>query len=153
MFAYPLARQHFLSATTFEHHPIHPQTCRKGAESVCHTAGRSVCSTMGMEKLIPCPSADMYTVLMTDPDAPSPSELSCKSWLHWIYVDASGSHLTGGKAISAYTPPTPPKGTHTYHVALYKQSKSLAGIEGPGSRCARPSFLHCCTKQTVLCAS
>eukprot|EP00285_Hemiselmis_virescens_P007025 CAMPEP_0173393492 /NCGR_PEP_ID=MMETSP1356-20130122/22139_1 /TAXON_ID=77927 ORGANISM="Hemiselmis virescens, Strain PCC157" /NCGR_SAMPLE_ID=MMETSP1356 /ASSEMBLY_ACC=CAM_ASM_000847 /LENGTH=157 /DNA_ID=CAMNT_0014351513 /DNA_START=133 /DNA_END=603 /DNA_ORIENTATION=+ len=80
--------------------------------------------------------SDKYTVLMFDPDAPSPESPTCKSWLHWMLVDASGSHLTGGTDVEGYAPPTPPIGVHTYHVALYKQSSGLAGsVSAPSSRC------------------
>lgn len=30
---------------------------------------------------------NLYTLIMVDPDAPSPSEPTMKEWLHWIIVD------------------------------------------------------------------
>jgi len=80
-------------------------------------------------------STDTFTVLMWDPDAPSPSNPLCKSWLHWIYVDAVGKHLTGGTDAEAYAGPTPPEGVHTYHVTLYKQMESMAAVQPPSERC------------------
>jgi len=73
---------------------------------------------------------------MWDPDAPSPEDPKCRSWLHWIYVDAVGKHLTGGSTITAYNGPTPPMGTHNYHIGLYRQTQgSMAGVSSPSSRC------------------
>jgi len=36
-----------------------------------------------------------YTVIMADPDAPSPADPTCKWYLHWIRQNASGVNLTG----------------------------------------------------------
>lgn len=33
----------------------------------------------------------LHTILMWDPDAPSPTSPTCNAWLHWIVVDATGS--------------------------------------------------------------
>ncbi|GKV23648.1 hypothetical protein SLEP1_g33353 [Rubroshorea leprosula] len=35
-------------------------------------------------------SHDLYTLVMTDPDAPSPSEPTMREWVHWIVVDIPG---------------------------------------------------------------
>jgi protein FLOWERING LOCUS T len=87
---------------------------------------------------IAAPSASemhLYTVIMYDPDAPSPSAPICKNWLHWIYTDAVGKHLTGGKQFVKYNGPTPPDGVHTYHIALYSQAAELMNAEPPSARC------------------
>mmetsp|Transcript_15707 Transcript_15707/g.38228 ORF Transcript_15707/g.38228 Transcript_15707/m.38228 type:complete len:169 (-) Transcript_15707:25-531(-) len=76
-----------------------------------------------------------HAVLMWDPDAPSPANPTCNAWLHWIYVDATGSHLTHGVTVEPYAPPTPPEGTHTYHIALYRQSLLLGSVSPPSGRC------------------
>ncbi|KAL0699642.1 hypothetical protein Bca4012_055764 [Brassica carinata] len=46
-------------------------------------------------------SNELYTLVMTDPDAPSPSEPNMREWVHWIVVDIPGGtnpskELTGG---------------------------------------------------------
>mmetsp|Transcript_29118 Transcript_29118/g.68124 ORF Transcript_29118/g.68124 Transcript_29118/m.68124 type:complete len:163 (+) Transcript_29118:84-572(+) len=79
--------------------------------------------------------SDQYTIMMWDPDAPSPESATCRSWLHWMIVDATGSHLTGGETKVEYAPPTPPIGVHNYHVALYKQTASMSYYRAPASRC------------------
>ncbi|KAM1242624.1 hypothetical protein ACFX2G_034960 [Malus domestica] len=33
---------------------------------------------------------ELYTLVMTDPDAPSPSEPNMKEWIHWIVFDIPG---------------------------------------------------------------
>ncbi|CAL5442378.1 unnamed protein product [Camellia sinensis] len=35
-------------------------------------------------------SPDLYTLVMTDPDAPSPSEPAMREWVHWIVSDIPG---------------------------------------------------------------
>lgn len=58
----------------------------------------------------------------------------CQDWVHWIYTDANGKHLTGGKQLLPYNGPTPPEGVHTYHVALYSQPAELENAVAPSSR-------------------
>ncbi|RXH96622.1 hypothetical protein DVH24_009126 [Malus domestica] len=38
---------------------------------------------------------ELYTLVMTDPDAPSPSEPSMREWVHWIVCD-----IPGGQTLS-----------------------------------------------------
>ena len=110
---------------------------------------------------IPAPAASgfhLYTVIMYDPDAPSPDSPICKvcrwqnsrssqrllqltrkysfsqDWVHWIYTDASGKHLTGGKQLLPYNGPTPPEGIHSYHISLYSQPAELSNAVAPNSR-------------------
>ncbi|XP_028127436.1 protein MOTHER of FT and TFL1-like [Camellia sinensis] len=43
----------------------------------------------------------LYTLVMTDPDAPSPSEPSMREWVHWIVTDIpGGTGPTQGNKIS-----------------------------------------------------
>ncbi|KAJ7553024.1 hypothetical protein O6H91_06G081600 [Diphasiastrum complanatum] len=63
-----------------------------------------------------------YTLVMTDPDAPSPSEPTMREWLHWIVADIPGSSdATQGKQIVPYMGPKPPIGIHRYIFVLFKQ--------------------------------
>lgn len=40
---------------------------------------------------------NLYTLVMVDPDAPSPSEPTLREWLHWIVVDIpEGADATKG---------------------------------------------------------
>ncbi|CAN1284499.1 Protein MOTHER of FT and TFL1 [Linum perenne] len=59
-------------------------------------------------------SSVLYTLVMVDPDAPSPSEPRLREWLHWIMVD-----IPEGSDAS--------KGIHRYVLALFRQERPLTG--------------------------
>ena len=40
-------------------------------------------------------AGEKYTVIMADPDAPSPQDPTGKWYLHWILTDAVGTDLSG----------------------------------------------------------
>lgn len=71
----------------------------------------------------------LYTLLMSDPDAPA------KSWLHWLITNISGSipDILEGDEIISYAPPTPPSGTHRYIFTLYEQPASIL-VSAPRER-------------------
>ena len=69
----------------------------------------------------------LYTLIMWDPDAPA------KSWLHWLIVNAEEGDVKRGEELMRYAPPTPPSGTHTYHLAIYSQ-KGPIQVEAPAER-------------------
>ncbi|KAK8488225.1 hypothetical protein V6N13_120032 [Hibiscus sabdariffa] len=73
-------------------------------------------------------SSELYTLVMVDPDAPSPSEPRFREWLHWIVVDIPEGHdATKGRELVAYMGPQPPTGIHRYILALFKQEGALEG--------------------------
>ncbi len=47
----------------------------------------------------------------------------------------TGAHLTGGTDLVPYNGPTPPVGTHHYHVALFQQTGPGPSPDPPKSRC------------------
>ncbi|KAF9592956.1 hypothetical protein IFM89_019260 [Coptis chinensis] len=74
---------------------------------------------------------DLYTLVMTDPDAPSPSEPSMREWIHWLVVDIpGGTHAGRGKESLTYMGPSPPVGIHRYVLVLFRQKNSL-NIDDP----------------------
>ncbi|XP_010260703.1 PREDICTED: protein MOTHER of FT and TFL1 [Nelumbo nucifera] len=80
---------------------------------------------------------DLYTLVMTDPDAPSPSEPSMREWVHWIVVDIpGGTSPSKGKEILPYMGPRPPVGIHRYILVLFRQRYSMkdAVIQQPATR-------------------
>ncbi|KAM7278532.1 hypothetical protein ACFE04_005666 [Oxalis oulophora] len=78
---------------------------------------------------------EFYALVLTDPDAPSPSEPSMREWAHWIVVDIpGGTNPTRGKEVLPYTGPRPPVGIHRYAFILFKQSGPVGQIETPRSR-------------------
>ncbi|KAF3641516.1 Protein CENTRORADIALIS [Capsicum annuum] len=75
---------------------------------------------------------DFYTLVMTDPDAPSPSEPSMREWVHWIVTDIpGGSNVARGKDILGYVGPRPPVGIHRYILVLFRQKAPMSGMLQP----------------------
>uniref|UniRef100_A0A1I8Q980 Phosphatidylethanolamine-binding protein n=1 Tax=Stomoxys calcitrans TaxID=35570 RepID=A0A1I8Q980_STOCA len=86
-----------------------------------------------------------YTLIMTDPDAPSRVEPKFREFRHWLVVNIPGNHLDQGEVLAAYVGSGPPKGTglHRYVFLLYKQSGKLEFDEARvsnKSRKDRPKF-------------
>ncbi|XP_057514544.1 protein MOTHER of FT and TFL1-like [Actinidia eriantha] len=80
-------------------------------------------------------SHELYTLVMTDPDAPSPSEPSMREWVHWIVTDIPGdSNPTHGNEILPYMAPRPPVGIHRCILLLFQQKGPLELVEQPMSR-------------------
>ncbi|KAM3360419.1 protein HEADING DATE 3A-like [Capsicum galapagoense] len=63
-----------------------------------------------------------YTLVMVDPDAPSPSNPHLKEYLHWLVTDIPAT--TGpsfGQEIVCYESPRPTMGIHRYVIILFQQ--------------------------------
>eukprot|EP00249_Psilotum_nudum_P025358 c29750_g1_i1 orf=523-1044(+) len=70
-----------------------------------------------------------FTLIMTDPDAPSPSEPSLREWVHWIVTDIpEGTDATRGREVLPYDAPKPLVGIHRYVFVLFKQLGPLIVI-------------------------
>ncbi|KAK9843950.1 hypothetical protein WJX81_000276 [Elliptochloris bilobata] len=63
-----------------------------------------------------------FTLLMVDPDAPSPHDPKYRNWLHWMVVNIPGVDTQRGDVIVDYMGPSPLKGRHRYVLLLFKQS-------------------------------
>ncbi|KAJ8917446.1 hypothetical protein NQ315_005493 [Exocentrus adspersus] len=85
----------------------------------------------------------LYTICMTDPDAPSRKKPSAREWHHWLVVNVPGSSVEKGvgDVLSEYVGAGPPKGTglHRYIILVYKQQgkinpdeKKLTNKQGQG---------------------
>ncbi|CAN6714408.1 unnamed protein product [Malus baccata var. baccata] len=75
---------------------------------------------------------ELYTLVMTDPDAPSPSEPSMREWVHWIVCDIpGGTNPLRGKEILPYVGPRPPVGIHRYILVLFQQKAPVGLVEQP----------------------
>ncbi|XP_075148657.1 protein D3-like [Haematobia irritans] len=68
-----------------------------------------------------------YTLVMTDPDAPSRKEPSMREWHHWLVVNIPGDQLHKGEVLTEYVGSGAPKdtGLHRYTFLLFKQPKKL----------------------------
>ncbi|CAK9151379.1 unnamed protein product [Ilex paraguariensis] len=78
---------------------------------------------------------ELYTLVMTDPDAPSPSEPSMREYVQWIVTDIPGGGTpTHGKEGLPYMGPRPPVGIHRYIFVLFQQKAPLGLFDQPASR-------------------
>ncbi|XP_037814421.1 protein D3-like isoform X2 [Lucilia sericata] len=89
--------------------------------------------------------ADYYTLIMTDPDAPSRANPKVREFRHWLVANIPGNKIDQGEVVAAYVGSGPPKGTglHRYIFLLYKQPGKI-DIDEPhvanNSRRNRPNF-------------
>ncbi|KAI6684313.1 hypothetical protein NL676_030226 [Syzygium grande] len=63
-----------------------------------------------------------YTLVMVDPDAPSPSDPNLREYLHWLVTDIPAT--TGasfGQEIVCYESPRPTMGIHRFVFVLFRQ--------------------------------
>ncbi|KAF1882499.1 hypothetical protein Lal_00039147 [Lupinus albus] len=81
-------------------------------------------------------ASNLYTLVMVDPDAPSPSEPTHREWLHWIVVDIpEGSDATQGRELVMYMGSCPAVGIHRYVFVAFKQTGGgVVGVEAPQER-------------------
>ena len=87
---------------------------------------------------------NLYTVIMTDPDAKDRAKHEFREWVHWVMInisvvenknknDGNGKYLfdtisdKDKNTLIAYKPAGPPSGTglHRYVFLVYKQTKKM----------------------------
>ena len=68
-----------------------------------------------------------YTLIFTEPDAPSRQDHSLKEWLHWLIVNIPEGNATQGDIIFDYQGSGPDKasGFHRYVYLLFEQVEKL----------------------------
>nr|UCU84654.1 TFL1c [Platanus x hispanica] len=75
-----------------------------------------------------------YTLIMTDPDAPGPSDPYLREHLHWIVTDIPDTtDASFGREIVGYEIPKPIIGIHRFVFILFKQ-RGRQTVETPASR-------------------
>nr|QLM02167.1 flowering locus T 2A_2 [Masdevallia wendlandiana] len=63
-----------------------------------------------------------YTLVMVDPDAPSPSDPQLREYLHWLVTDIPATTgATFGSEIVCYESPRPSLGIHRFIFILFRQ--------------------------------
>ncbi|XP_044256809.1 protein D2-like isoform X2 [Tribolium madens] len=69
----------------------------------------------------------LYTLCMTDPDAPSRKDPKFREWHHWLVGNIPGGNVNQGETLSAYVGSGPPEGTglHRYVFLIYKQNGKI----------------------------
>ncbi|CAK9145421.1 unnamed protein product [Ilex paraguariensis] len=84
------------------------------------------------------PGGDMrsfFTLIMTDPDVPGPSDPHLREHLHWIVTDIPGTTDSSfGKEVVSYEVPRPNIGIHRFVFVLFKQKKRQTVVTAPSSR-------------------
>ncbi|XP_034475338.1 protein D3 [Drosophila innubila] len=72
-------------------------------------------------------SGKLYTLCMTDPDAPSRKDPKFREWHHWLVGNIPGNEVTKGEVLSAYvgSGPPPDTGLHRYVFLVYEQQCKL----------------------------
>ncbi|KAG8200127.1 hypothetical protein JTE90_018916 [Oedothorax gibbosus] len=65
----------------------------------------------------------LYTLCMTDPDAPCRKTPKYREWHHWLVVNIPKNRISEGTVMSEYVGSGPPQGTglHRYVFLVYKQ--------------------------------
>ncbi|XP_011910612.1 PREDICTED: phosphatidylethanolamine-binding protein 1-like [Cercocebus atys] len=56
-------------------------------------------------------SGKLYTLVLTDPDAPSRKDPKYREWHHFLVVNMKGNDISSGTVLSDYVGSGPPKGT------------------------------------------
>ncbi|OAY32355.1 protein TERMINAL FLOWER 1 [Manihot esculenta] len=75
-----------------------------------------------------------FTLVMTDPDVPGPSDPYLREHLHWIVSDIPGTtDATFGREVVSYEIPRPNIGIHRFVFVLFKQKRRHT-INPPSSR-------------------
>ncbi|XP_067911284.1 phosphatidylethanolamine-binding protein 1 [Heterodontus francisci] len=74
-----------------------------------------------------CDPDKLYTLILTDPDAPSRKAPKFREWHHFIVINMKGNNIKSGTIQSDYVGSGPPKGTglHRYVWLVYEQSQPL----------------------------
>ncbi|XP_077417343.1 phosphatidylethanolamine-binding protein 1 [Vanacampus margaritifer] len=78
-----------------------------------------------------CDPGKLYTLALTDPDAPSRKNPKFREWHHFLVVNMKGNEPSSGDVLSDYVGSGPPKGTglHRYVWLVYSQAGALSCSE------------------------
>ncbi|KAJ0172955.1 hypothetical protein K1T71_011131 [Dendrolimus kikuchii] len=131
-----LARAMSTVAKSFETHQVVPDVIPKAPGALAHVKYPSGVEVKEGNVLTPTQVKDLptiewdaandkfYTVIMTDPDAPTRKDPKFREWHHWLVGNVPGRNVAGGDTLSEYIGSGPPKGTglHRYVFLVYQQN-------------------------------
>ncbi|XP_022985790.1 CEN-like protein 2 [Cucurbita maxima] len=81
-----------------------------------------------------------FTLVMTDPDVPGPSDPYLREHLHWIVTDIPGTTDSSfGKEVVKYEVPSPNVGIHRFVFLLFKQTRRQT-VKPPAASASRDGF-------------
>jgi len=68
-------------------------------------------------------AGSLFTLVITDPDAPSRAEPKFREFLHWLVVNIPGRDIADGQTLVEYVGSGPPEGSglHRYVCLVYRQ--------------------------------
>ncbi|KAL6899836.1 hypothetical protein ACP4OV_006494 [Aristida adscensionis] len=76
-----------------------------------------------------------FTLVMTDPDVPGPSDPYLREHLHWIVTDIPGTtDASFGREVVSYESPRPNIGIHRFIFVLFQQKERGQVVRLPTSR-------------------
>uniref|UniRef100_A0A1B6EX03 Phosphatidylethanolamine-binding protein n=1 Tax=Cuerna arida TaxID=1464854 RepID=A0A1B6EX03_9HEMI len=103
------------------------------------------------EVKFPADPQQWYTLLMTDPDAPTRANPTVGEVQHWLVTNIPGSDVTAGETIHEYIGSGPPQGTglHRYIFLVYKQPGKLTFDEPRVTNRSRANRLNFSTRNFV----
>ncbi|XP_078608963.1 uncharacterized protein LOC144880582 isoform X2 [Branchiostoma floridae x Branchiostoma japonicum] len=75
----------------------------------------------------PVDDGALYTLIMTDPDAPSRAKPRFREFHHWLVGNIPGNEIQNGETLSQYIGSAPPRrrGLHRYVFLVYRQPGAL----------------------------
>uniref|UniRef100_A0A1Q3FL91 Putative phosphatidylethanolamine-binding protein n=1 Tax=Culex tarsalis TaxID=7177 RepID=A0A1Q3FL91_CULTA len=75
----------------------------------------------------------LYTLILTDPDAPSRTNPKMREWRHWIVINIPGEDVASGEPVAEYISSAPPQGSglHRYAFLVYKQQGGKIEFDEP----------------------
>ncbi|RAL51699.1 hypothetical protein DM860_010417 [Cuscuta australis] len=88
-----------------------------------------------------------FTLVMTDPDVPNPSDPYMREHLHWLVTDIPGTtDATFGRELVSYEMPMPKIGIHRFVFVLFRQKQRRSVAAAPPSP-ANDSWDHFSTRR------
>ncbi|CAG2176541.1 unnamed protein product [Oppiella nova] len=75
----------------------------------------------------PTEEGALYTLCMTDPDAPTRTDPKNGEFKHWLVINIPGLDIQSGKTLAGYIGSGPPRGSglHRYIFVVYRQPGTL----------------------------
>ena len=73
-------------------------------------------------------ATSFYTLIMSDPDAPSVQSPIYREFVHWVVVNIPGNKIDEGETVVSYVGAGPPYGSgdHRYFFLLFQQKDKLS---------------------------
>uniref|UniRef100_A0A8C9U7U0 Phosphatidylethanolamine-binding protein 1 n=1 Tax=Serinus canaria TaxID=9135 RepID=A0A8C9U7U0_SERCA len=118
-----------LSLSEVEQKPAHPLRVKYGSVEI-DELGKVQHRPTSIE-WDGCDPQKLYTLVLTDPDAPSRKDPKFREWHHFLVTNMKGNDVGSGTVMSDYVGSGPPKGTglHRYVWLVYEQAQQLACSE------------------------